>query len=421
LLVFLLVSEPLKKGDTNMPLKDVTVRKAKPSAKPRKLSDGGGLHVLVQPTGGKLWRLAYRFAGKQKTLALGVYPIVSLEEARRRRDEAKKLLARSIDPSMQRKADKQAGKDSSFRAVAEELIGKLEREGRARATLTKKRWLLDFAYPMLGDCPVAEITARDLLALLREIERRGLYETARRLRSTCGMVFRYAIATGRAERDPSMDLRGALTAPQVNHRATITDPKNIGALLRAIDGFDGQPTTRAALRLAAYLFVRPGELRHAEWKEFDLDAAIWSIPAEKMKMRRRHRVPLARQPLAILRELQANTGNGRWLFPSVHTFTRPISENTLNAALRRLGYSSEEMCMHGFRSMASTRLNEMGWKPDAVERQLAHQEANAVRRAYTHAADYWSERVSMMQAWADYLDGLKEGGKVVPLVQAKAG
>jgi integrase len=405
-----------------MPLKDVAVRNAKPSGKPRKLSDGGGLHVLIQPTGGKLWRLAYRFAGKQKTLALGVYPVVSLDEARKRRDEAKKLLARSVDPSVRRKADKQAGTDSTFRGVAEEVIAKLEREGRAPATLSKKRWLLDFAYPTLGDRAVAEITARDLLALLRKIENRGLYEKARRLRSTCGMVFRYAIATGRAERDPSMDLRGALTAPQVNHRATIVDPKSIGALLRAIDGFDGQPTTRAALRLAAYVFVRPGELRHAEWNEFDFDAAVWSISEEKMKMRRSHRVPLARQPLTILRELQQITGNGRWLFPSVRSFTRPISENTLNAALRRLGYSSEEMCTHGFRGMASSRLNEMGrWNADAIERQLAHQEANAVRRAYTHGAEFWSERVQMMQAWADYLDGLREGGKVVPLIKASVG
>jgi integrase len=417
----MLVSEIRKKTDTNM-LKDVAVRNAKPSAKPRKLSDGGGLHVLIQPAGSKLWRLAYRFAGKQKTLALGVYPIVSLEEARRRREEAKKLLAHSIDPSAQRKADKQAGEDSSFRTVAEELVAKLEREGRAKATLTKKRWLLDFAYPTFGDRPIAEITARDLLALLREIEGRGLYETARRLRSTCGMVFRYAIATTRAGRDPSMDLRGALTAPQVNHRATIVDPKGIGALLRAIDGFDGQPSTRAALCLAPYVFVRPGELRQAEWNEFDLGTAVWSIPAEKMKMRRPHRVPLARQSLAILRELQGITGNGRWLFPSVRTLIRPISENTLNAALRRLGYGSEEMCIHGFRSMASSRLNEMGrWNPDAIERQLAHQEANAVRRAYTHGADYWSERVQMMQAWADYLDGLREGGKVVPLIKASVG
>jgi integrase len=233
-----------------MPLKDVSVRNAKASSRPRKLSDGGGLHVLIQPTGGKLWRLAYRFASKQKTLALGVYPTVSLEEARRQRDEAKKLLARLIDPSVQRKADRHAGKNDTFRAVAEEVIAKLEREGRAQATLTKRRWLLDFAFPAFGDRPVADITARELLALLRQIESRRLYETARRLRSTCGMVFRYAIATGRAERDPSMDLRGALTTPQVSHRATIVDPSGIGALLRAIEGFDGQPTTHAALRLA---------------------------------------------------------------------------------------------------------------------------------------------------------------------------
>jgi hypothetical protein len=238
-----------------MPLKDVSVRNAKRGPRPRKLSDGGGLYVLIQPTGSKLWRLAFRFAGKQKTLALGVYPTVSLEEARRHRDEAKKLLARSIDPSVQRKADRHAGKDGTFRAVAEEVVAKLEREGRAQATLSKRRWLLDFAFPAFGDRPVADITARELLALLRQIEARGLYETAKRLRSTCGMVFRYAIASGRAERDPSMDLRGALTTPQVSHRATIVDPTAIGALLRAIDGFDGQPTTHAALRLAPYVFV----------------------------------------------------------------------------------------------------------------------------------------------------------------------
>jgi integrase len=403
-----------------MPLTDTSVRNAKPAAKPRKLSDGGGLHVLIQPTGSKLWRLAYRFAGKQKSLALGAYPIISLADARGGRDDAKKLLAHGIDPSAQRKTDRHVGKDNSFRAVAEEVIAKLEREGRAQATLIKKRWLLNFAFQAFGDRPVAEITARELLALLRQREERELYETAKRLRSTCGMVFRYAIATGRAERDPSLDLRGALTTHQVSHRPTIVEPARIGALLRAIDGFDGQPTTRAALRLEAYVFVRPGELRHAEWKEFDVDAAVWSIPAEKMKMRRQHRVPLARQSLAILRNLQEITGSGRWLFPSVRTVLRPMSENTLNAALRRLGYGSEEMCTHGFRSAASTMLNEMGrWSPDAIERQLAHQEENAVRRAYTHSVEYWNERVSMMQFWADYLDELREGGKVVPLIKAR--
>jgi integrase len=393
-----------------MKLKDITVRNVKSTAKPQKLSDGGGLHLLVQPNGSKLWRLAYRFEGKQKTLALGIYPSVSLGDARMGRDEAKKLLARSVDPSAQRK---RSGMGTSFKVVAEELIAKVEREGRAQVTLSKKRWLLAFAYPAFGDRPVGEVTAHDLLALLREIEGRGLFETAKRLRSTCGMVFRYAIATQRAERDPSADLRGALTTHQVVHRAAIVDPAKIGPLLRAIDGFDGQTVTRLALRLAPHIFVRPGELRQAEWDEFDLDGAVWSITPAKMKMRRAHRVPLSRQSIEIVLELKKITGEGRWLFPSVKTCMQSISENTLNAALRRLGYSSAEMSAHGFRSMAATRLNEMGhWNPDAIERQLAHQEANAVRRAYTHGAEFWSERVQMMQAWSDYLDELRKGQSV---------
>jgi integrase len=409
-----------------MSLSDAAVRGARPAATPRKLSDGGGLFLLIKPkpAGSKLWRLAYRFNGKQKALALGIYPTVSLSQARSGREEAKKLLASGIDPSVQRKTERQlekAAAGNSFRAVAEEVVAKLEREGRAHVTIAKKRWLLDFAYPAFGDRPMSEITAKELLALLREIEGRGIYETAKRLRSTCGMVFRYAIATGRADRDPSADLRGALTTHQVTHRAAIVEPADIGALLRAIDGFDGQPTTRAALRLAPHVFVRPGELRQAEWCEFDLDAALWSIPAAKMKMRRPHRVPLSRQSLDVLCELRDITGNGRLVFPSVRTVLRPISENTLNAALRRLGYASEDMSTHGFRSMAATRLNEMGgWNPDAIERQLAHQEANAVRRAYTHGAEFWAERVQMMQAWSDYLDGLRKGGAVVPFARTAA-
>jgi integrase len=363
-----------------------------------------------------LWRLAYRFEGRQKTLALGVYPSISLADARTGRDEAKKLLARSIDPSAQRKSDRRAEVGNSFQEVAEELLAKVEREGRAAVTLEKKRWLLAFAFPAFGCRPVGEITAHELLNLLREIEGRGLFETAKRLRSTCGMVFRYAIATQRAERDPSGDLRGALTTHQVIHRAAIVEPAKIGPLLRAIEGFDGQTVTRLALRLAPHVFVRPGELRQAEWEEFDIEAAVWSIPAAKMKMRRPHRVPLSRQSVDTVRELKKVTGEGRWLFPSVRTSSRSISENTLNAALRRLGYSSAEMCTHGFRSMAATLLNEMGhWNPDAIERQLAHQEANAVRRAYTHGAEFWSERVQMMQAWSDYLDGLREGPTITLL------
>jgi integrase len=401
-------------------LTDTRVRTTKPCQRPIKISDSGGLYLLIAPHGSKLWRLAYRFGGKQKTLAIGAYPTLTLKAARDKREEAKRLLANGIDPSAQRRLNKQiTSTGNAFKAVAEEVLAKLEKEGRADVTLTKKRWLLDFAYPAFGDRPIAEITALEVLSVLRRVEARGRYETARRLRSTCGTVFRYAIATGRAERDPSADLRGALTSPKVNHRAAIVDPVGIGALLRAIDGYDGLPITRAALRLAPLVFVRPGELRSAEWLEFDLAAAEWRIPSAKMKMRRVHRVPLSRQALDILRDLHPISGGGRFLFPSVRSPVRPMSENTLNAALRRLGYGTDEMTAHGFGAMASTRLNEMsGWNPDAIERQLAHQEQDDVRRAYVHAAEYWSERVKMMQAWADYLDELSERGKVVPLMKA---
>ena len=403
-------------------LTDTRVRNAKPAQRPIKLSDAGGLHLLVQPHGTKLWRMAYRFAGKQKTLALGIYPTVSLQEAREKRDTAKRLLAKGIDPSTRRRLERQVARmpGSTFKDVAEEVIAKLEREGRAEATLTKKRWLLQSSYPSIGHRPIDEITAPELLLILRRVEERGCYETARRLRSTFGTVFRYAIATGRAERDPAADLRGALTSPKVTHRPAIVDPAGIGALLRAIEGYDGHPFTRTALRLAPLVFVRPGELRGAEWSEFDFEAVEWRIPAAKMKMRRPHRVPLSQQALVILHDLQIITCHGRWLFPSMRSISRPMSENTLNAALRRLGYGPDEMTTHGFRSMASTRLNEMGrWNPDAIERQLAHQEQDEVRRAYTHRAEYWLERVEMMQAWANYLDELRADGKVVSLSKSK--
>ncbi len=403
-------------------LNDTRVRNAKGGHRPIKLSDSGGLYLLLTPNGSKLWRLAYRFGGKQKTLALGIYPTITLKQARERRDAAKRLLADKIDPSIQRRIEKQnATTGNTFRPVASELLEKLEREGLAEVTLAKKRWLLDFAYSSIGDRPIDKITAPELLSVLRRVEAGGRYETARRLRSTCGMVFRYAIATGRAERDVSIDLRGALTTPKVTHRAAIVDPAGIGALLRAIDGYDGLLVTTHALRLAPLVFVRPGELRQAEWAELDLEESEWRLSASKMKMRRPHRVPLSRQAVAIIRDLQAITGGGRWLFPSVRTTARPMSENTLNAALRRLGYSSDQMTAHGFRAMASTRLNEMGrWNPDAIERQLGHQEADDVRRAYMHAAEFWTERVKMMQAWADYLDELRDARKVIPLRRENA-
>jgi integrase len=401
-----------------MPLSDTAVRNAKPRPRRFKLSDGGGLHLLVSLHGSKLWRLAYRFGGKQKTLALGVYPTVTLAEARAKRETAKKLLGDGKDPGVIKRAQKHS-QGSTFKIVANELLAKLEREGRAPRTLDKTRWLLGLAIPIIGDRAVHEITAPELLIVLRKVEAKGRYESARRLRSTCGMVFRYAIATGRADRDPSADLRGALTTPQVTHRAAVTDPAEIGALLRAIEGYSGQFCTKLALKLLALTFVRPGEIRYAEWSEFDVDSAEWRIPAAKMKMRRPHRVPLSRQALAILSELTPLTGTGRWLFPSIRTETRPMSENTLNAALRRLGYGTDEMCSHGFRTIASTRLNEMGkWTPDAIERQLAHVETNAVRRAYTHSAEFWQERIAMMQDWADYLHTLGDGAQVIPLRRA---
>ena len=403
-------------------LNDTRVRTVKACERPIKLSDSGGLYLLIQPHGSKLWRLAYRFGGKQKTLAIGVYPTITLKQAREKRDEAKRLLAANMDPSTERRLEKLgASTSNTFRVVAKELLMKLEREGRAEATLVKQRWLLHFAYPAVGDRPVAEITAPEVLSVLRKVEARGRYETARRLRSTCGMVFRYAIATGRAERDPSVDLRGALTAPKVIHRSAIVDPADMGALLRAIEDYEGLPLTKAALKLAPLVFVRPGELRKAEWAEFDLEHAEWRIPAAKMKMRRLHRVPLSKQALAIIHDLGALSGGGRWLFPSVRSTSRSMSENTLNAALRRLGYSKDQMTAHGFKGMASTRLNEMGrWNPNAIERQLAHQESNDVRRAYMHAAEYWPERVKMMQTWADYLDELRDAGKAVRLRRENA-
>ena len=363
-----------------MPLTDRAIRNMKGTDKPYKLADGGGLYVLVMPDGSRYWRMDFRFAGKRGTLAFGVYPVVSLAVAREQRDGAKKQIAAGLDPGLERKLKKLAtisAAESTFKALGEEWLAKLTRENRAEATLKKTKWLLRFAFKAFGNRPISQITAPELLAVLRLVEQRGRYESAQRLRSTCGQVFRYAIATGSAERDPTADLRGALTVQTVKHRAAITNPKEIGALLRAIDGYDGHLTTKAALQLAPLVFVRPGELRQAEWDEFDFDEAEWRIPANKTKMRRHHRVPLSRQAIDILLDLQPMTGEARFLFPSLRTSQRPMSENTLNGALRRLGYSKDEVTTHGFRATAAVRLNEMGrWNPDAIERQLAHQEAN---------------------------------------------
>jgi integrase len=394
-----------------MSLTDTAIRSAKSTTKAVKLSDGGGLHLLVTPAGGKLWRLAYRFEGKQKQLSFGRYPEVTLKDARSRREAAKEALAAGVDPGAKAKVEKLTRKviaANTFGLVAEEYLNRLRGEGRADATIVKVGWLLDFASPALAKRPISEISAAEVLAVLRIVELRGRLETARRLRSTIGSVFRYAIATARAANDPTFALKGALQTPKVKHRAAITDPKGVGAMLRAIEGFEGQPTTHAALKLMALLFPRPGELRMAEWCEFDLEEAVWTIPANRTKMRRPHRMPLPSQAVAILRDLHAITAKSRLAFPSVRTVARPISENTLNAALRRLGYDKDQATAHGFRATASTMLNEsQKWHPDAIERQLAHVEANDVRRAYDRG-EHWDERVRMMAWWADHLANLRD-------------
>lgn len=392
-----------------MSLSDATVRAAKPHSKPVKLSDGGGLQLLVTPSGGKLWRLAYRHEGRQKQLALGAYPAIGLADARKARDAAKATLAAGIDPAVKAKADKltrKATAANTFNVIADELLEKLGQENKSQSTVDKVGWLLGFAREGLGTRPISEITAPEVLSVLKKMEARGRHESAVRLRSTIGRVFRYAAATARTDRDPTLALKGSLITPTVQHRPALTDPRDFGALLRAIEGFDGQPTTLAALRLLPILFPRPGELRMAEWSEFDLEKGEWTIPATRMKMRRPHRSPLPRQAIEILQELHGLTGRGKLAFHSVRTVLRPISENTLNAALRRLGYAKDEVTAHGFRATASTLLNESGmWHADAVERQLAHLDGNAVRKAYARG-EHWEERVRMMQWWADHLDAL---------------
>jgi integrase len=390
-----------------MPLTDTEVRKARILDKPYKLGDERGLYLLVNPSGSRLWRFKYRVAGVEKLLSLGSYPDTSLQKARAKRDAARILLADGGDPGAKRKAEKRA-QSATFAAVAEEWLQ------TKRATLTDSTWqrdrdqLFKIVGPYLGKRPIAAIEAPDLLAVLRKLEKRGVNDTAHRVRAVCGRVFRYAIATGRASRDISADLKGALAPKGTVSYAAITDPRGVGELLRAIDGFGGQKTTHAALRLAPYVFVRPGELRGAEWSEISFELAEWRIPAERMKMKEQHIVPLARQVIELFQELQIHTGGGRFVFPALGRHMRPMSENTISVALRRIGYSNEQMTAHGFRSVASTLLNEQGWNPDLIELQLAHKERNKVRAAYNRAQRL-AERRQMMQAWADYLVRLKEG------------
>ncbi|MGA8141153.1 MAG: integrase arm-type DNA-binding domain-containing protein [Desulfobaccales bacterium] len=410
-----------KKEETLMPkrivpLNDTKVRMTKPAEKPQKFFDGGGLFLLVTPTGGKLWRFKYRFGASERLLCIGTYPETSLAEARLRRDQASALLAKGVDPRETKKAQKAAGNQETetFEIIAREWYAKFSPSWATSHAKTTIRRLELFIFPWLGARPVKTITAPELLAALRRIEAKGALETAHRVKQVCGQVFRYDIATGRAERDPSGDLRGAIPAASGKHMATITAPKEIAGLLRSIDDYRGGIVTRCALQLAPLVFVRPGELRQAEWSEFNLETAEWRIPAEKMKAGAVHIVPLSRQAIDILREIHPLTGHGRYVFPSPRTDSRPMSSNAILSALRRMGYAKDEMSGHGFRSMASTLLNEQGWNRDAIERQLAHAERNRVRAAYNYA-EFMPERKKMMQAWADYLEGIKTGAKIIPL------
>ena len=418
-----------------MPLTDAAIRKAQPAEKPQRLFDGGGLYLEIAPSGGKWWRLKYRHSGKEKRLSLGTYPDTGLADARGKRDDARKLIAAGIDPSQKRKADKAAGAISSansFEVVARSWL-ETQRRVLEPITLTKAdRMLTMWAFPWLGKLPVAEIKPLQVLAVLRRVEARGAHETAHRLKQRIAQIYRYAIVNGIAETNPASEMRGALQPIIPIPRAAITDARQVGELLRAIDGFSGTFPVACALKLAPMWFVRPGELQAAEWAEFDLDGEepTWTIPAARRKLKRAqkenpqtpaHIVPLAPQAVAILHELHDLTGHGRYLFPGVRSPRKPMSNVTINAALRRLGFDKHTMTGHGFRALASTLLNERGWNPDAIERQLSHVEKDKVRGAYNRG-QYMEERRKMMLAWADSLDALRNSSsKVVALRSRTAG
>ncbi len=395
-----------------MPLSDTAIRNLKPREKAYKVSDEKGLYVQVTPSGGRLWRLKYRTqAGVEKKLSLGSYPEISLKDARERRDDARRLLANGTDPADRKRQEKQAAKiraANSFASVAEAYIAKNEREGLAEATLRKRRWFLSLVKQSLGNRAIAEIEPFAILEAVRPYEAAKNDEKAHRTLEFIGQVFRFAVANQLAPTDPTRDLRGALASRRPKHLAAITDPKRVGELMRAIEGYEGHPIGKIALQLAPHVFVRPGELRKAEWDELDLDAAVWRIPAYKMKGRLEHVVPLSHQSLLLFRRAQEVSGGRQYVFPSIQTFKRCMSENTINGALRRLGYSGEEMTAHGFRAMASTLLNESGkFSPDAIERALAHKDRDTIRAAY-HRGAHWDERVRMAQWWSDHLERLRD-------------
>ena len=404
-----------------MALTDTAVKAAKAKDREYKLADGAGLYLLVTPAGGKLWRVKYRSHGVERKLALGKYPDVTLSAARKARDDARAKAGAGDDPAAAKRRERVVAKlaaRTTFGAVALEYVGKAEREGRAPATITKLHWAREWLQPAIGHRPVDQVEPHELLAVLKKQEAKGNLETARRTRAFASRVFRYAVATARAKADPAGLLLGAVASPRPKNLSAIVEPKRIGELLRAIDGYSGMPITRLALALSPHVFVRPGELRQAEWNEFDLDANVWRIPATRMKKRREHVVPLSRQALAILSELRALTGDGRLVFPAMGKRDRPLSENTATAALRRMGFGADEMTAHGFRAMASTLLNESGkWHPDAIERALAHRDSDQVRAAY-HRGAHWEERVRMAQWWGDKLDALRTGATIHPLKAA---
>ena len=402
-----------------MALTNTTIRSIKPRAKPYKVADEKGLFLLIQPAGGMLWRMKYRIDGRdeagnakrvEKKLGLGTYPAVSLKDAREARDAARRLLAQGKDPADEKRREKQTAKIgavNTFSAVARACIAKNRRDGLADATIRKREWFVGLVEKTLGPRPIAEIAPFEILEAVRPFEAARNDEKAHRTLQFIGQVFRHAIANQLASSDPTRDLRGALASRKPKHHAAILNPKKAGDLLRAIDGYEGHPLTRYALKLSALLFVRPGELRRAEWLEIDLKSAVWRIPAAKMKGRLEHVVPLSLQAIALFECLRELGENGRYVFPSLRSGLRPMSENTVNGGLRRLGFAGDEMTAHGFRAMASTLLNESGkWSPDAIERALAHKDRDTIRAAY-HRGAHWAERVEMAQWWSDYLDELR--------------
>lgn len=394
-----------------MSLSDFACKNAKPKDKPYRLADGDGLYLLIQKSGSKLWQLRYRYQEKENILSFGKYPLVSLLDARERRDDAKRLLIAGINPSTKRKEEKVtalAEARTTFGLIAEEYVARMEDRVAAASTVTKNKWLLEDLASPLTNRPIKEITSAEILQLLQKIEKSGRRDTARHLRGVIGSVFRMAIVTLRAETDPTLALQGALQPPKANGRAAIIDEKKFGQLLVAIDEYDGWPTLKAALQFLALTCVRPGEVRGATRDEFDREKAVWHIPAERMKMRAPHDVPLSKQALRVLEEVWPLSEYGGLVFPSIRSTRRPLSENAMNAALRRMGYSKDEVTAQGFRVTASTFLNVRHYDPDVIEAVLAHQDKNTIRRTYNRAT-YWEQRVALMQEWGDLLDALKAG------------